>query len=135
MEPPLEAPVVVIPGSTAIKLAPLPIMLVMYAPTPWVKVITAMTAATPMRIPRAVNIERVRLAHRASTDISRLAIKLLPRLRPRPCCWNSFSIFSRGAGRGGAGVGGAAVDKRERFIRGCIERLTQFSPAQSLNYL
>src|SRR5947209_17973511 len=94
-----------------------------------------MTAATPIRIPRVVKIERVRLAHRASIEVSRFALKLPPKLRPGPCCRNSFSIFSSAVGCAGGGFEEATVDKGERFIRGCTERLTQFLPSQLLNVL
>src|ERR1700681_3329181 len=59
-----------VPGETVITLVPrLEIVALIFALPPCVRIKAAMTSATPMKIPSAVNIERSRFAHKASSAI------------------------------------------------------------------
>src|SRR5205823_298556 len=97
------------------------ILVLINALAPSVNVSAAITAATPMNIPRAVSSERKRLAQRASKALPKLAPIIEPRLKPRPrSCGMVYIDGSAFPARCFAGeVGG---------IFGCVGLLKVFPP-------
>src|SRR5215831_14754800 len=88
----------------------LEILVLRKSPTPWVKVRRAITAATPMKMPRAVSSERKRLAQRASKALPKLAPIILPRLNPRPrSCGSALSAGGKLGGDLASGIAGNPV--------------------------
>ncbi len=114
------------PGKMMMRLVPRPVIRSLIAAlAPWVNVKAVITAATPINIPSAVSSERMRLAHRASNALPKLAPSIIPRLNPRPR--SSGIVYVDGSafplcvptGCFAGGVGG---------ITGCIGLLIGFPP-------
>src|SRR5438045_3898225 len=138
-----------VPGCTKMVLAPRPaIRLVKYAPALWVSVRAAMTAATPIKMPSMVKIERVRLAQIASNAVVKLAEAELNGLflRTRNCrnrSCRAFCRISRSArtsdcvatctaaadddGGGATGGGNASGDGEAFTRRPALDRLIRFT--------
>src|SRR6202035_4958555 len=82
---PKAPPALAAPGEMVIVLLPrLEMRPLIAALAPCVNVSAATTAATPIKIPRAVSSERRRLAHRASTALPKFVPSILPRLKRSP---------------------------------------------------
>src|SRR5581483_5609051 len=103
---PKTPPLVAVPLETVIELVPrLDIRELILALAPCVNVRAAITAATPINMPRPVSKERRRLAQSASIALPKLAPMALLRLKLSPRLWKLANGAGVGCADGRAGGG------------------------------